>query len=104
MLIVGESRTQTVDGIERARADVMEGAPVKGNKVTRLSALKKAQRIRGSEMSFPKARFPPRSVSNWQQCDVELTLSFGHVLVNDTVRIVGEGSITSKENGMLLGK
>jgi hypothetical protein len=55
-------------------------------------------------MSFPKARFPPRSVSNWQQCDVELTLSFGHVLVNDTVRIVGEGSITSKENGMLLGK
>jgi hypothetical protein len=77
---------------------------MKWNKVPRLGALEEAQCISRREMSFPKAWLPPRGVANWQQCDIELALLFGHVLVNDTIRMIGEGGITREEDGMLLGK
>lgn len=45
VLVAGQSRSQSVDGIERARAYVMEGSPVERNEVTSTRSLEQAQRI-----------------------------------------------------------
>ena len=88
MLVAGQSRPQAIDCIERAGTDVMKRSPVEGNEVPGPGALEQAQGIGGGEMSSPKSRFPPRSVTNRKECDVKLSIPIAEVLVNDAVRVL----------------
>jgi hypothetical protein len=72
--------------------------------MSRLSALEEAQRIRRRQVSLPKAGLPPWCVPDRQECDVELAVLARYMLMNDSVRVLGEGSVAREENRMLCRK
>src|SRR5687768_11593412 len=55
-------------------------------------------------MSSPEAWLPPWGMANREECNVELATAHGHVVVNHSVGVLGEASVSRKEHRVPFGK
>src|SRR2546423_1523302 len=88
---------QSINRIECSRRYVIERTPVIGNEVLRLEALEQSERVIARQMSFAETGLPPRSMADWQECQIEIPPS-GHQLPLHHIRGIGhQRRISRKE-------
>src|SRR5262245_55281749 len=92
-----EARAQTSNRIVRSRRHVPERSPMIRDHRSRAQALEQHQCVFMRQMPFPKAGFPPRRVTNGQECKIELSAVAPQCSFDQGVRVGYERSVTSEE-------
>src|SRR5579872_6289980 len=103
-MVFFEPRDQSIDRVVRRRRNVAKGSPVIGNEDPAIEALEERERVVVRQMTSSKSSLlPPGRVADRKQRDIQLASTVGERVLDEVVRIRGEGGIAGEETCLSAG-